>query len=432
MLKRLPLALLPALVLAGCADEGPVGLEPLVPPGMVRSFEIVLDADRFLVMDTTITGFSRAGGSGYGVVAHAHGGVLEAHTLLRPALPIRSITYQDATGSSQTDDSPILLGGELILDIDTLQARPSEPVSFALYRIGEEWDPASASWSLRVDSSGVSLPWAQPGGTRDALVSRAQLVPESNSLSFNVDAATLNLWSDTLNAARGALIVGETPGTRLRFNAFRLVVQASPEARPDTIVFDTVGLRGLTFVYDPPPASDGSMFVGGTPAWRSYVQFRDRLDTVTVQAPCADTPADTCAYRLGDANINYAGLVFTPVAPPAGFAPDDTVRIILFRVLGAGQIPLARAPLAQSLGQLVVPPASFATGEPAEVTFTQPFRTIVQLMATDEDAPPVTLAMLDQLSGLQFGIASFAPIGAGAAAPKLRLIISVVDQDRIR
>lgn len=432
MLKRLPLACLPALVLAGCADEGPVGLEPLVPPGMVRSFEVVLDADRFLVMDTTITGFSKASGSEYGVVANAYAGVLNAHTLLRPALPIGSITYRDATGTPQTDDSPIVLGGELILEVDTLQVRPSEPVSFALYRIGEEWDPASASWSLRVDSGGVSLPWAQAGGTPDAFVSTAQLNPQANQLSFIVDSATMRIWSDTLNGARGALIVSETPGTRLRFNAFRFVVQAMPEARPDTIVFDTVGLNSLTFVYDPPPASDGSMLVGGTPAWRSYLQFRDRLDTLTVQAPCVDSPGETCTVRLGDANINYAGLVFTPTAPPAGFAPDDTVRIAFFRILGAGQIPIARAPLGAALGQLTVPPTSFATGEPAEFTFTQPLRSIVQLMANDEDAPPITVAMLDALAGTKFGIASFAPMSAGASAPKLRLIISVTDQDRIR
>src|SRR5690606_1091656 len=137
MLKRWPLACLAAVVLAGCADEGPVGLDPLVPPGVVRSFEVILDADRFLVMDTSITGFTKPSGSGYGAVARAHGGVLDAHTLARFALPLRSVTYKDTAGVTRTDNAPIVIGAELILGIDTLQGRPSEPVSLALYRTGQ-------------------------------------------------------------------------------------------------------------------------------------------------------------------------------------------------------------------------------------------------------------------------------------------------------
>lgn len=431
MLKRWPLACLAAVVLAGCADEGPVGLDPLVPPGVVRSFEVILGADRFLVMDTSITGFTKPSGSGYGAVARAHGGVLDAHTLARFALPLRSVTYKDTAGVTRTDNAPIVIGAELILGIDTLQGRPSEPVSLALYRTGQPWSPTSATWTHAVDDDDETTPWAEPGGTRGERVSTAQLLPDTTKLGFAVDSATLAAWSDTLDASRGALIVSETPGTRLRFNSFQLVVQARPSARPDTVVVDTVGLAGLTFVYDPPPVRDGSIFVGGTPAWRSYVQLRPRLDTLTIQAPCPD--GGECSYRLGEADINYAGLVFTPVAPPAGFAPDDTARIDLHRVLGGGAVPLSRAPMNSSFARLLVPPGSFASGDAAEVAITPTFRGFLNAMAgSGDDDPPITLALIDATGGMKFGIASFAPIGAGADAPRLKLIISVVNQDQVR
>ena len=131
-----------------------------------------------------------------------------------------------------------------------------------------------------------------------------------------------------------------------------------------------------------------------------------------------------------------AGLVFTPVAPPAGFAPDDTARIFFYRVLGGGTVPLARAPIAPIAGdlmsQLVVPPASIASGEAAEVRFTRLLRNLLAAMASDQETAPVTLALLDATSGTKFGIAAFAPVDAGATAPRLRLIVSVIDQDRIR
>jgi len=430
MLKRWSLGCLAAVALAGCADESPVGLDPIVPPGVVRSFEIVLDADRFLVMDTSITGFTTVAGSGYGVVANAHGGALNAHTLLRGALPLRSVFYRDTAGVTRTDTQPIVIGGELILKIDKLQGRTPGPVSLALYRIAEEWDPRSATWSLRVDSGGVSLPWSTPGGTRGEFVGRANLLDDTTEVGIPLDSATLALWSDTLDASRGGLIVSETPGSRLRFKEFRLVVHARPSARPDTVVIDTVELSGLTFVYDPVPSYDGTMYVGGTPAWRSYLRLRDRLDTLTFEIPCED--GETCTFRLGDANINYAGLVFTPVAPPAGFAPDDTARISIYRVLGGGTVPIARAPLGQIVAHFTVPPASFASGAAAEVGFTPTFRAYLKAMASTQDAPPIILALLDAMSGTKFGIAAFAPIAAGDAGPRLRLIVSVVDQDRIR
>ncbi|HEX6937794.1 MAG TPA: hypothetical protein VF158_00170 [Longimicrobiales bacterium] len=433
------LASLAAALLAGCADEDPVGLDPLVPPGAVRTYEVVLDAAQFLVQDTAIVGFSTAAATDQGIVAEDHEGVLDAHTLVRFALPLSSITYTDTAGSTKIDNSPILVSGGVVARLDTLQAPRDEPVTLALYTIAEAWDEGTADWTFRVDTGGVAEPWAEPGGTRGTLVSTAQLAADADSLIFDVDSATLALWSDTTNQARGALIVAQTPGARLRFADFDLVLQARPSARPDTLVADTVGWNRLTYVYDPAPAHDGSLLVGGTPAWRSYLQFRTGLDTVAVDVPC--TGGEACSLRLGDVAINYAGLQLQPLRSPAGFAPDDTVRITFHQVLGGGQVPLARAPLSGEISGalLTVPRSAFdGGGAPVEVGLTGTLRAIVAAAArAGDDELPITLALLDRdhvirSGGDTFGIAAFAPARAGIAAPKLRLIISVVNEDQLR
>lgn len=434
MLKRLTLAGLAAAALAGCADEDPVGLDPLVPPGLVRTVEVVLDAARFIESDTSIVGFSTVAESEFGIVADDYDGVLDAHTLMRVALPLASISYTDTAGKSAKDETPNLVSGQLIARLDTSQVRPDADVSLALYTTAEEWDEESATWTLRVDSGGVTLPWTEPGGTRGALVSAATLDADADSVVFPVDSATLALWSDTTDATRGALLVSETPGTLLRFTDVDLIVRARPSERPDTLVTDTVGLSRGTYIYDPAPAADGKLLVGGTPAWRSYFRIRDRLDTLAVDVPCAGE--QTCSVRLADVTINYAGLLLQPTPAPAGFAPDDTVAMELRRVLGGGEIPLARAPVRAFIPPILfqVPPGSFAPdAEPAEIALTPIVRGIIEAAkSAGDEALPATFALLDLDEGDGFGIAAFEPTAAGAAAPKLRLIISVVSEEQVQ
>ncbi len=435
MLKRLlPLGLAAALI--GCGDEDPVGLDGLVPDDAVRTLEVILDASAFLDADTAIAGFGSPAAGGYALVAEDYGGSLDAHALVRFRLPPASITYVDTAGSTKVDDSPVLVAGTVVARLDTLEARPDVPVMLALYRVAEAWDPGSAGWALRVDTGGVATPWTEAGGTRGALVDSATMPVGADSLVFAVDSATLALWSDTSDAARGALIESRTAGVRLRFNTFRLRYDARPSERPDTVVADSVSPSAVTFAYDPPPGSGGSLVVGGTPAWRSYLRLRDGLDTLTVTVPCSSDPQG-CARRLADVTINYAALLLQPVAAPAGFAPRDSIDLEVRYALGGGQIPLARAPIG---GTLTSRPVRLAGGwfeagstAPAELPITEGIREIVQATADEDEAPaPTTLALVDVREGGRFGIASFATLAAGAAAPRLRLIISVVSEDQVR
>lgn len=411
------------LVLAACAEEDPVGLVGLFPADAVRTIEVILPAEAFLVADTSIGGFSRAADAGFLVVAEDFEGALDAHALARFALPPAGVSFRDTAGTTRTDTLPRLVGGEIVVRVDSLRSRAGVPVRLALFRTAEAWDPRTATWTLRVDSGGVQLPWAQPGGTRGALVDTAVLQPGAGTLTFAVDSTTLALWSDTTDRSRGALVLSETPGVRLRLSSLRLRFQARPSQRPDTVVTDSVGTEARTFVFDPQPAPGANLFVSGTPSWRSFLRLRERLDTLRIATGAADD-----SIRLSEATINFAALLLQPVAPPPGFSPEDTVVIEARTVLAADEVPLARAPLGGAISELGLPPASFSAGA-SRVEL--PITGVLTALAVAPDAgtaqAATTLALIGAPEGALFGLGAFGGRG-GAAAPGLRLILSVTSE----
>jgi len=421
MHRKLTTIVLAAAALAGCGEEGPVGLDGLVPDDVVQTVEIVLDADVFIEKDTTLGGYSRPALAGYVVIADAYGGALDANALTRFRLPPSSINYVDTEGATKQDTMPTLIGGRVIARIDTTLARPSGPVQVALYRTTEEWDPISAGWEMRVDTPGVRIPWTEPGGTRGELVDVATLEPDADSLVFQVDSVTINLWADTTDAGRGALFVGETPGTQLRLSSLRLHFDARPSARPDTVVTDSVAPTRTTFIYTPAPRPDGTLLIGGIPAWRSFLQLKERLDTLVLTGPGGEE------IRLGDATLNYAALLLHPVEPQAGFAPTDSVRLNVRAALGGGQIPLARAPLGDPFGPTVTlsPAVASSPGAPIEL----PISRALAILTSAGDGAGIerpTLVLIGEVEGDQLGVATFGATMAGARAPQLRLIVSTV------
>ncbi len=430
MLKRLTCLGLAAGVIAACADEDPVGIDDLVPDDAVRTYEVVLDAPAFLAATSSATGFVRPAVSGFAVVAEDAGGSLDAHGLLRFQLPLATVQYVDTAGRTRTDSLHAVIGGELIAKLDSTTARPSQPVTLALYRIDEAWDPLSASWEFRVDTAGVREPWTQPGGTVGTLVSTATLNPTSSSVTFAVDSATIAAWSDTTDATRGALIASQTPGERVRLDSFLLRLRSRPSPRPDTVVIDTVGTRFVTFVHDPQPDAAGTLYVGGVPAWRSYVTLAERLDTVVVTVPCDAEPTG-CRYRLGDVTINYAGLLLQPKTPPSGFALADSISVLGVSILGGGQIPLPRAPLGAAVGgpRKIAPQAFLDGGARVDLPITDAVVILTQRRDDDAVRRP-SVAFIDGGEGDRFGLAAFA--SSGDDAPKLRLIFSVVNQGQVR
>ncbi len=444
MLKRLTFLGLAVVALAGCADENPVGIGDLVPDDAVRTYEVILDASDFLTAETVIEGFARPSAHDYTIVAEDAGGVLDAHALVR--FRPWTVAYVDSAGASRSDPEPTLISGQIVARLDSALARPTEAVTLALYRTAESWDANTASWQFRVDTTGVREPWTDPGGTPGPLVSTATLEPGADSLVFAVDSATLAAWADTTDFSRGALITSQTPGARVRLDDFLLRFEARPSARPDTVVTDSATVLASTFVYDPPAEAEGRLLAGGPRGWRTYVTLLERLDTVQVTVPCDSDPAG-CGYRLGDVAINYAALQLQPVAPPAGYAPADSLIIYVRSVMGGGEIPLPRAPVSNSVvGSATIAPDVLAGGDvdPVDLPITQAVRILTQDGSSDGEAgvrnPSIALfgglaagaTGTDVDEGANFGIAAFGASTAGAAAPRLRLIFSVVNEGQVR
>jgi hypothetical protein len=404
------------LLLAACdqetATEAGAGL---LPPGAIRTFEVVLEPERYLVFDSAFGLFTDPRDAPFVVVAREFEGVLNSNALLRFSIP-EVITVTDTAGVVQLDTVPNYFAGTVQMQVDTTLL-PAQEVQLALYRTAEDWD-VSATWTLRVDTAGAALPWTTPGGTRGELVSRITVASGSDSIAFPVDSATIAHWREIADGTRGALIVAETPGVRLRTTIPTLHLQGRPSVRPDTVVTTIAAAPLHTWLFEPEqPTMVGDPRVGGTPAWRTVFQLRDRLDTLSFA--CPDVP--NCRVPLGQAHINYAGMQLQPAIVPSGFRPEAPVSIAAYLMLPTPLVPLHRSPLGDLAGFVSAPATSFVA----------PLGPLLEIQLTDL----IRLASLQpQVRGTTFLPTHFAlvpgePRTFGFAAfesmPPLRLVISI-------
>ncbi len=433
------LAVLGAVLLAAaCGRESPTSVgSSLLTGGGARTFEVLLDASQFLQSDTSLSGFAtKAALAPFEVVANAFGGVVSAHVLARFAGPTATITVLDSTGTQKTDTLPRYFKGQVVVHLDTTaRALETTPVLLQLYQTVQEFDIPSATWTLRVDTGNVHLPWAVPGGTVGALVDTATYTPGADSVIFRVDSSTVAVWRDTANLGRGALIAAAVPGTRLRFTNLTYNVSAHSSIKKDTVVVQTPSTLGETFVYTPngpgaPPS--GQLFIGGIPAWRSYFTLQPDLLTRTMTCPAS--AGLTCTFTLKSVTVNFAALLMQP-APAGAWIPEDSVRPEAFTLDTATGIPLSRSPLGSHLGTTTaLAPRLFAT-PPAASPFAIPITPMLAAMSGDTaaigSAPALsrTVAVLHVPEPGILGVAAFYGLKAGPAlAPKLRLIVTVAPQ----
>ncbi|CAN5853806.1 hypothetical protein BH23GEM9_BH23GEM9_18320 [soil metagenome] len=411
--------LVAALLAAACGQEVPTGVGAgLLPPDAVRTFEVILEPDRYLVYDTAFGQYTDPQDAPFIVVANQFEGGLNSNALVRFSIPA-SVTVTDATGVVRLDTVPNYFAGTVRMGIDSTLA-PTAAVRLALYRAGEDWH-GSATWTQRVDSGGVSLTWSVPGGTRGALVDTVTVAAGADSIVFNVDSATIALWADTSNASRGAIIVAETPGTRLRTSLPALFLEARPSVRPDTVATTIAAAPVHTWLFDPePPLSVGIPQVGGTPAWRTVFRLRERLDTLSF--PCPGVP--NCRARLGDSHINYAAIRLQPRAMTSGFRPEAPITVAAYLMLPTEQLPLQRSPLGDLSGFVTIPASSFAApaGPVVEIAMTDMIR-VASLNPDDRGTGflPTHFALVPG-EPRTFGYGVFEPM------PALRLVISIAKE----
>ena len=346
MRKSLTLALALALFTSACTEENPTDVgDVLLPSGDVLTFEVILPASAFLVYDSSFAGFNKPSESPFGIVARSFENVFDANTLIRFSLPPRTISVRTTGTTVVVDSSPRYSTGRMLVRLDTLTNSPL-PVRLALYRTAEPWD-VTATWQNRVDSLTTKLPWMTPGGTRGALIDTVTWTG-GDSISFRVDSATVATWSDSTNRARGAIVVSETDGSRIRVLSATVRVDTRSTLRPDTALTVDLVPSARTFVSNPTLASPFSgIRVGGIPTWRAFLRFKEDLGTLVI--PCGNGQP-SCSVRLDSAHINRAQLLLKPAVTATGFVPEDSMYMEVRPILTGPTVPLERSPLGTFAG----------------------------------------------------------------------------------
>ena len=407
-LKHVALLVAGLAAFTACDRETPTEIGGvLVPNESVRTFEVILDAADFLVMDTAFSAFPPSGAQ-FLTIANTFEGALNAHALMRfRVTPI--IGVPDSAGVIRVDSMPTLVSGRIVLKFDSLATARSGPVLLHLYRAGETWDSTSVTWQNR--SAGT--PWATPGGTRGALLDTATL-DVADSVVFDVDTATLRLWRDSTTQAPGVLLTAESQDVRLRAPIPLLVMEMRTSLGDTLVTVPTLPFVSRV-IFDPPvPAVSSDPRVGGVPSWRTILQLAPDFEDQEVACPFSPT----CRIRLSDASIARAELLLQPQASPPGFAPELPLTILIYSLLPTPALPLVRSPLALGQGFTTVSNASFRTpGAPIPIAITSYIRSL----ATPVDTTAFTTRYLTLLQG---GTPTFG-YGTFSGSPKLRLRLSV-------
>ena len=410
--------LLPLLLaLTACTDEAPtdVGGE-LISTGDVRTFEVVLDPAQFIAYDTTFSGYATPQDAPFTLIANKFGGVVDANVLLRLALPPAIINVRNAAGTTVPDSAPRYFAGRLVVRFDTTLSTP-RPATFRAFRTIEPWH-FSATWTLRVDTGNVELPWSTPGGSRGAQIDTATWAA-GDSIVFRVDSATVAQWRDTANTSRGALIVSETNNTRVRLRSVTLRLQARSNIQQDTVFNLDVPAATSAFIFNPqPPAPGNQLRVGGVPAWRSIIGVNENLRNLTFPCP----GVTDCQIRLDRAHINLAELLLQPVSAPAGFIPEDSTFVQVRALLVTPGVPLQRSPVGVPVGNSEIIRASLfgspPSATPIRINVTNYIVALVDEDIPETSRPPVALTLMQFNEPATFGFNAF------ASGPRLRIVLT--------
>lgn len=414
-----------AAVLAACGNDSPVELgEQLLPGEPVTSFEVVLDAEQFLALDSAFALYTNPSQANHAIVANDFEGTLDARALARFTI-VRTITVRDTAGSGTVVDTlPNYFAGRVVLRVDTLRSS-HDAARFAVYQSAEGWEESSATWELRVDTGDVSLPWTQPGGTLGPLLGAAEWSrADGDSVQLALDSAAIQMLRDSAVAERGLIVLTETPGARMRLSTIALRADAR-SSRADTVVTVTGIEMGGTYIYSPDPGvRDEDGRVGGVPSWRTLIRLDPDLRDIVV--PCPSQP--DCTLALSETEITAAYLEYDLAAPPAGFVIEDSVRLAAVPLFETPGVPFARSLLGSAVQAIAsdrfVTPSDFddiATAEPVRIPITAAIRS-----ALDEESTPVGIALLPGSGLATFGFIPLQP------EPRLRLILTISQEVQLQ
>lgn len=368
-----------------------------------------------------------------GIVAHDFDGSLEARTLVAWAAPPHLASVRDSTGTIRTDSLLTFVGGKVVAHFDTLSSVHDGPVSLAVGAIQHDWDFQSVGWTLAVDSVGDRQLWPEPGAGPVVSMATAEWDPaESDSVIFELDSASVALWSDTAGAGRGMRLDALTQGVRLDLNTVSLSLTTLPSSHPDTLVDLSVGTLYRTFVYQPElEAPENGLRVGGVPAWRTVIAMNLPSQLNGPPELCAKV---TCPLTLTPQSLISATLVLHTRAPPAAFQPTDSVYVDVRPVLDPSRLP--KSPLGGSLVGVYgvhLGPEDFGENDGVEVGIPlgQYVAAVLQAKSDPELQVPGSLALLSAFEPLSLYFISFDGPDT-ATGPELRLILTVGEEVQIR
>lgn len=425
------LLLLGALTLGACERELPTGVgAEHVPESELRTYEILLDDEVFLLGDTLLRGFGSTDLSTLLIVAQDWRDAIDAHGLVRFRAFPRTITFADS-GVIKTDTVQRYVAGRMIFPIDTTALGldtlgTDTTITFEILQLTEAFDARTASWRAREAIGGDSVFWTTPGGTTGDLIATASWTrsdtTQRDTLSFALDSATVARWDAGTADDRAILIRTTSTGARVHVGVPTLRLDARMQEDPDTIRTLSSSVDVQTYVYDPaPPAPVNELRLGDRSAWRSFIMFRDGLDTLTV--PCPNEPG--CTFRLGDAMLNRAELRLTALEVPEVFRITFNTLVEARAVLGDEDRPLERAPLADTTGSALVTPVDFEADADSVIRIgvSRFVRGLLQGDTTVTDRER-TIALVTAPEPVAFGIVRFGGLGH-EFGPVLRLIVTL-------
>ncbi|MBW3570808.1 MAG: hypothetical protein KY467_06865 [Gemmatimonadetes bacterium] len=378
-----------AATAAACSDETPTFSGPgSFPPGSIAATrEVILPAASFFRVLGSFSGYSDASDASYLVVANQFEGELNAHALARFRGFPRTVTYV-RNGATRTDSTFTIAESRLVLGVDTL-AVAGAPFTLQVWEAAQRWDPATATWTLAVDSAGDRVPWTEPGGTRGALLGEATYpAAGGDSLVVPLSAAAYQRLADTLS--HGVVLTVAETGARVEFSDVLVRIGVRPDsASPDTIVRFTAGSgteRVTVYTPEQPDAPPGTVGVGGIRSARTLLELNldQRVPGCAATETCADVP-------LSQVQLNQVAVLLRPAAVPRGFAALNRVPLALRLVV---EPELGRvAPLGQtSLDRDV----SFARGD---TLLALPVTALTNSLIAN-DSLPRTFALVSELPGV--------------------------------
>lgn len=408
--------LLAALVLglAACDDESPTLTGTDIFGGNSPTREVILPAGAAFQPLGVFTGYSGPRGVVYTVVANRFAGELSANALYRSAGAFpRSVNYtQD--NAVRTDTLPRFVSGALVLRLDSALSTAG-PVTLQVFSLAQDWDAASATWEIAVDTGGVRTPWRMPGGTRGALLTQAEYTLDAagDSLVFPLDSADLAALRDSTGF--GFTVGAAQEGSRVQIRGaptIRAGVRPSNAIR-DTVVQTSIELETLpsTFVFTPePPQPEGLLAAGGIRSARSLFSF-ELPDSVTG----CDAAGGSCSrVALRDVQLNRVSLLLRRAPVSAAFAPLDSAVVSLYtitepelgRLAPLGAPVLDPNPRVRSVGQGGFPAAQSAAALAPGDSLVELNITAYATSAARGDTVPTTFALL---GGPLVGIPSVRP-----------------------